>query len=217
MKYKAVLFDMDGVLIDSEHVVRSSAIQALESFGIHAEHEDFIPFTGMDESHFFGGVARKHGHAYVDSMADLTYDYYGQRVKKEAYIPEGINEMLQTLHSRGVLLAVCSGAILRKVRYNIQALGVEETIFSAIVTGSDVENKKPAPDIYLEGARRLGLKPEDCLVVEDAINGIHAAHAAGMDAVGIPSTFSREELQEQGNPEYILDLATLLTELPELN
>ena len=89
--------------------------------------------------------------------------------------------------------------------------------FSAIVTGSDVENKKPAPDIYLEGARRLGLKPEDCLVVEDAINGIHAAHAAGMDAVGIPSTFSREELQEQGNPEYILDQATLLTGLPELN
>jgi len=217
MRYKAVLFDMDGVLIDSEHVVRSSAIDALASYGIHAVHEDFIPFTGMDESHFFGGVARKHGHEYVDAMADLTYDYYGQRVKQEAYIPEGINKMLQTLHSRGILLAVCSGAILRKVRYNIQALGVEESIFSAIVTGSDVENKKPAPDIYLEGARRLGVQPQDCLVVEDAINGIHAAHAAGMDAVGIPSTFPPEELQKLGDPEYILDNATLLTALTELN
>ena len=217
MQYKAILFDMDGVLIDSEHVVRSSAIDALASYGIHAEHEDFIPFTGMDERHFFGGVARKHGHVYEDSMADLTYDYYGQRVKNEAYIPEGINEMLQALHNRGILLAVCSGAILRKVRYNIQALGVEESIFSAIVTGSDVENKKPAPDIYLEGAKRLGVEPKDCLVVEDAITGIEAAHAAGMDAVGIPSTFTKAELHELGKPEYILDQTKELADLPELN
>lgn len=215
MKYKAILFDMDGVLIESEWLMRASAIQALADYGIKAEHEDFVEFTGMGEDRFVGGVAEKHGHAYVTAMKDLAYDYYGQRVMKEAHIPNGVKEMLQILHGKGITLAVCSAADLRKVRYNIQAIGVDESIFTALVTGSDVERKKPFPDIYLEGARRVGMKPEDCLVVEDAISGIQAAHAAGMDAVGVPTTFSKEELKERVNPEYILNEIKELTGLFE--
>lgn len=205
MKYKAILFDMDGVLIESEFLMRSSAIQALADYGVEACHEDFYEFTGMGEDRFVGGVAEKHGKAYVTAMKDLAYDYYGQRVKAEAHIPEGVKEMLQELHGKGIVLAVCSAADLRKVRYNIQAIGVDETLFCALVTGSDVERKKPFPDIYLEGARRIGMDPKDCLVVEDAISGIEAAHAAGMDAVGIPSTFTPAQLQEKAAPEYILN------------
>ena len=203
--YKAILFDMDGVLIESEFLMRSSAIQALADFGIEACHEDFFEFTGMGEDRFVGGVAEKHGKTYVTAMKDLAYDYYGQRVKAEAHIPDGIKEMLQQLHAKGITLAVCSAADLRKVRYNIQAIGVDESLFTALVTGSDVARKKPFPDIYLEGARRVGIAPDDCLVVEDAISGIQAAHAAGMDAVGIPSTFTPEELKEKANPEYVLN------------
>lgn len=217
MKYKAILFDMDGVLIESEFLMRASAIRALADYGIQAQHEDFLEFTGMGEDRFVGGVAEKHGLVYKTEMKELAYDYYGQRVKEEAHIPEGVKEMLHALHSRGIVLAVCSAADLRKVRYNIQAIGVEESIFSALVTGSDVARKKPFPDIYLEGARRVGMDPKDCLVVEDAISGIQAAHAAGMDAVGIPSTFTPEVLQEKAAPEYILAQTKNLTELLELN
>jgi beta-phosphoglucomutase-like phosphatase (HAD superfamily) len=110
-------------------------------------------------------------------------------------------------------MAVCSAADLRKVRYNIQAIGVDESIFSALVTGSDVARKKPFPDIYLEGARRIGMDPKDCLVVEDAVSGITAAHAAGMDAVGVPTTFSKEELAERVHPEYLLNEIKELTDL----
>lgn len=215
MKYQAILFDMDGVLIESEFLMRASAIQALADFGIEAQHEDFFEFTGMGEDRFVGGVAEKHGHAYETAMKDLAYDYYGQRVKAEAHIPEGIKEMLQTLHSKGIVLAVCSAADLRKVRYNIQAIGVDESLFTALVTGSDVARKKPFPDIYLEGARRIGIAPEHCLVVEDAVSGIQAAHAAGMDAVGIPSTFTPEELTQKAAPEYILNQTKELTGLFE--
>ncbi len=205
MKYKAILFDMDGVLIESEFLMRASAIQALADYGIQAQHEDFLEFTGMGEDRFVGGVAEKHGHTYTTDMKDLAYDYYGQRVTGEAHIPAGVKEMLQQLHAKGITLAVCSAADLRKVRYNIQAIGVDEGIFTALVTGSDVERKKPFPDIYLEGARRVGMDPKDCLVVEDAISGIQAAHAAGMDAVAVPTTFTKEELRQRVNPEYILD------------
>lgn len=213
MKYKAILFDMDGVLIESEFLMRASAIQALADYGITAQHEDFLEFTGMGEDKFVGGVAEKHGHTYVTAMKDLAYDYYGQRVKAEAHIPAGVKEMLQTLHAKGIVLAVCSAADLRKVRYNIQAIGVEESLFTALVTGSDVARKKPFPDIYLEGARRVGMEPADCLVVEDAISGIQAAHAAGMDAVGVPTTFSKEALKERVDPEYILNEIKELTNL----
>jgi HAD superfamily hydrolase (TIGR01509 family) len=205
MKYKAILFDMDGVLIESEFLMRATAIQSLADYGVQAKHEDFLEFTGMGEDRFVGGVAEKYGLKYEFAMKERAYDYYGQRVKAEAHIPEGVKEMLEQLHSQGIVLAVCSAADLRKVKYNLQAIGVDESLFTALVTGSDVERKKPFPDIYLEGARRIGMDPKDCLVVEDAISGIQAAHAAGMDAVGIPSTFTPEQLQEKAGPEYILN------------
>ena len=148
-------------------------------------------------------------------MKELAYDYFGQQVKEMAEVPEGVKEMLTALHEKGLVLAVCSAADLRKVKYNIQTIGVDESIFTALVTGSDVERKKPFPDIYLEGARRVGIDPKDCLVVEDAVSGIQAAHAAGMDAVGVPTTFPKEELKERVNPEYILNEIKELTGLFE--
>lgn len=213
MKYKAILFDMDGVLIESEFLMRHSAIQALAEYGIEAKHEDFREFTGMGEDKFVGGVAEKYGHTYTFDMKERAYDYFGQQVKELAHVPAGVKEMLLALHEKGLVMAVCSAADLRKVRYNIQAIGVDESIFSALITGSDVARKKPFPDIYLEGARRVGIDPKDCLVVEDAVSGITAAHAAGMDAVGVPTTFSKEELKERVNPEYLLNEIKELTDL----
>ena len=213
MKYKAILFDMDGVLIESEFLMRHSAIQALAEWGIQAKHEDFREFTGMGEDMFVGGVAQKYGHTYTFDMKERAYDYFGAQVKELAHVPNGVKEMLLALHEKGLVMAVCSAADLRKVRYNIQAIGVDESIFSALVTGSDVARKKPFPDIYLEGARRVGIDPKDCLVVEDAVSGIKAAHAAGMDAVGVPTTFSKEELMERVSPEYLLNEIKELTDL----
>ena len=213
MKYKAILFDMDGVLIESEQLMRESAILALADYGIQAKHEDFLKFTGMGEDRFVGGVAEKYGHTYVIAMKERAYDYFGQRVKEEAHVPDGVKQMLLELHRRGYVLAVCSAADRRKVLYNLQAIGVEENLFAALVTGSDVERKKPFPDIYLMGASKIGIDPKDCLVVEDAISGIHAAHAAGMDAVGVPTTFSKEELIEKAAPEYLLNEIKELTDL----
>ena len=213
MRYKAILFDMDGVLIESEFLMRKAAIQALSEYGISPRHEDFIEFTGMGEDRFVGGVAEKYGLTYTFAMKERAYDYFGEQVKELAEVPAGVKEMLTQLHEMGLTLAVCSAADLRKVRYNIQAIGVDESIFTALVTGSDVKRKKPFPDIYLEGARRVGIDPKDCLVVEDAISGIQAAHAAGMHAVGVPTTFSREVLTEKSAPEYLIDE---IKDLPKL-
>lgn len=213
MKYKAILFDMDGVLIDSENLMCLSARQALEEFGVYAKPEDFLEFTGMGEDRYVGGVAEKYGVKYNPVMKERAYDHYGQQVAEKANVPQGVGQMLTELRSMGLVLAVCSAADLRKVRYNLQAIGVDEELFSALVTGSDVARKKPFPDIYLMGAEKIGMDPADCLVVEDAISGIQAAHSAGMDAVGVTSTFTVEQLTRDAQPEYLLDVVRALPEL----
>ena len=213
MNVKAILFDMDGVLIESEYLMRASAIKALADYGVHAKHEDFLEFTGMGEDRFVGGVAEKYGLTYDPVMKEQAYDYFGQDVMEQAHVPAGVREMLMELHRRGYVLAVCSAADRRKVMYNLQAIGVDPAIFTALVTGTDVKRKKPFPDIYLMGAEKIGMAVEDCLVVEDAISGIHAAHAAGMEAVGIPTTFTKEQLQEGAAPEYMLNEIRELTDL----
>ena len=213
MNYKAILFDMDGVLIESEYLMRASAIRALADYGVQAKHEDFLEFTGMGEDRFVGGVAEKYGLTYDPVMKERAYDYFGEDVMEQAHVPAGVKEMLLDLHGRGLTLAVCSAADLRKVKYNIMAIGVDESLFTALVTGSDVARKKPFPDIYLMGAEKVGMDPKDCLVVEDAISGIQAAHAAGMDAVGVPTTFTKEQLTERAAPEYMLNE---IKELPTL-
>ncbi|MBQ9968644.1 MAG: HAD family phosphatase [Oscillospiraceae bacterium] len=215
MRYKAILFDMDGVLIESEELMRASAIRALAEHGVQAKHEDFYEFTGCGEDRFIGGVAEKYGLVYDISMKERAYDLFGERVMEETFVPEGVKQMLETLHSRGLKLAVCTAADRRKAMYNLQAIGVTEDLFTAFITGSEVERKKPHPDIYLEGARRVGEAPGDCLVVEDALSGIRAAHAGGMDAAAVPTTFTRAQLEEAA-PEYHLDHIRRLPELKEL-
>ncbi len=216
MQYKAVLFDMDGVLIETEWLIRETGILSLAEYGVQAKHEDFLEFTGTGEDRFIGGVAEKYGLTYDPKMKERAYDFYGQRVAQDANLPRDVLKTLQTLHDRGVVLAICSAADLRKVRYNLSALGADESLFTAIVTGSDVTRKKPAPDIYLEGARRVGIDPKDCLVVEDAVSGVLAAHAAGMDAAAVPTTFSKERLTAEAGPEYLLNELCQLIDLPGL-
>ena len=213
MKVRAILFDMDGVLIDSEALMARAGILALREFGIEAVSEDFLPFVGRGEDKYIGGVAEKHGVRYDTAMKDRAYDYYGQMVAAEATVPADTLPTLKALHARGIRMAVCSSADRVKVRYNLRAIGADESLFGAIVTGSDVERKKPAPDIYLKGAELLGEKPEDCLVVEDAPSGIQAAHAGGIRAAGIASSFSAQELTRQASPEYLIDTLSQLLEL----
>ena len=215
MRYKAILFDMDGVLIESEQLMRASAIRSLAEHGVQAKHEDFYEFTGCGEDRFIGGVAEKYGLIYDVSMKERAYDLFGERVMEETDVPEGVKDMILTLHSRGLKLAVCTAADRRKAVYNLQAIGVTEDLFTAFVTGSEVERKKPHPDIYLEGARRVGVDPADCLVVEDALSGIRAAHAGGMDAACVPTTFTKEQLAEV-DPEYYLEHIRHLPDLKEL-
>ncbi|MDY3250203.1 MAG: HAD-IA family hydrolase [Candidatus Choladocola sp.] len=214
MTYKAVLFDMDGVLIESEELIAKCAILALADFGVHAKPDDFVPFVGCGEDRYIGGVAEKYGVTYDLAMKKRCYEYYGQFVADEAKRPERILELLETLKKRGYILAVCTSSDYMKASANLRAIGAREDIFAAFITGDEITNKKPDPEIYLKGAEMVGVAPEECIVVEDAPNGIQAAHAGGMKAIGVATSFSAETLTEQAGPDYlfskVIDILSIL-------
>ena len=211
MKYEAVLFDMDGVLIDSEELMAKAGILALRDFGIEAKPEDFIPFVGRGEDLYIGGVAEKYGHKYITAMKDSAYAHFGEYVETEASVPKEIPGILYKLRDLGYRIAVCTSADKAKVVHNLRAMRVTEDVFTAIVTGDRIKNKKPDPEIYLTGAELVGVALEKCAVVEDAPSGIKAAHAAGMLAIGIDTSFTAEQLIAQSQPDRMIHS---LDELP---
>lgn len=199
---RAVLFDMDGVLVDSEPVIEAAARTGLAEYGVKAEPEDFIPFVGTGEDSYIGGVARKYGLEYKPEMKKRVYEIYLQIVKFQLGIYEGVTGMLQALKDDGWLLAVASSADRIKINANLEAAGIPDSLFSAIISGEDVERKKPWPDIYLKAADCVEVPSENCVVVEDSLSGIKAAKAAGMKCIAVSTSFSRERLKEE-NPDHI--------------
>lgn len=198
-RIQAVLFDMDGVLVDSEHVINAAAIRTLAEFGIEARPEDFEPFVGAGEDRYVGGVAELHGKPYVIEMKRRTYDWYLQLLPGMGKAFCGARELVEKLRERGVLLAVASSADRIKVEANLTTITkIPLAHFGAIINGEDVSRRKPHPDIFLEAARRLNVAPEFCCVVEDAINGVQAAKRAGMRCVAVTTSFSQDELQNAG-------------------
>ena len=198
MKYQAVIFDMDGVLVDSEAVITKAAMLCLAEYGVQAQHQDFLPFTGTGEDRFIGGVAEKHGLTYDVSMKHRTYEIYVDIVASEIKVYPGIPELLGCLRAAGIKTAVGSSADLVKVQANLPAAGIDPTLFDALACGNDVIHKKPAPDLFLLAASRVGVEPSFCLVIEDALSGIAAARSAGMDCVAVASSFPKERLLSAG-------------------
>ena len=211
--YDAVLFDMDGVLIDSEELMAKSGILALRDWGLDPKPEDFIPFVGCGEDRYIGGVAQKYGLEYTEEMKDRAYYYYGLHVEREAFVPDDVHQVLHTIKEKGCRIAVCTSADYSKVVHNLRAIGVTEDFFDAFVTGDKISHLKPHPEIYLTGASLVGITPEHCLVVEDAPSGIKAAHAGNMKAVGIATSFDEEYLAKEAGPDYIIHRLSELLEI----
>lgn len=194
----AIMFDMDGVLVNSEYCMRHSGILALRDWGINATHEDFFEFTGTGEDSFIGGVVRKHGHVYTPDMKTRAYEIYGELAAEEVEVAPGITEMLIELRRRGYRLSVASAADHVKVMINLHRIGISPDFFDVVTTGSDVVMKKPHPETYLVTAAKLGESNSDCIVVEDAIAGITAGCASGSKCIGVTSTFTAQELLDAG-------------------
>ena len=195
-----VIFDMDGVLVDSEKFICKAACRMFAEKGLTVQPEDFLPFVGTGENRYIGGVAEKYNFP-VDIVAvkKRTHDIYLEIIKGALMPLAGVHDFIETCKSMGKKIAVASSADRRKVEGNLAEINLPPDRFDVVLTAEDVEHKKPAPDIFLLAAKHLGFDAKDCLVIEDAVSGVSAAKAAGARCLALTSSFTQEQLS---NADY---------------
>ena len=194
-RIEAVLFDMDGVLVDSEAFICQAGRTMFAEKGYPVLAEDFLPFTGMGENRYLGGVAEKHQIPFdLEKDKARTYEIYADLVRGKLSPLDGVHDFIGKCRKQGLKIAVASSADTVKVNINLKEIGLELDLFQAVVTGLDIEHKKPAPDIFLKAAQLVNADPGHCLVVEDAISGVAAGKAAGARVLALTTSFSPGDL-----------------------
>ncbi|HEX9363756.1 MAG TPA: HAD-IA family hydrolase [Candidatus Dormibacteraeota bacterium] len=201
-----MIFDLDGVLAVSEPLLAEAAIELFAEKGYTMTAEDFRPFIGMGEDRYIGGAAEARGISLdIPSGKARLYEIYERVIRGRLRPLPGAREFVAECRRRGLAVAVASGADRVKVAANLREIGLPESSFDAVIDGNQVAHKKPAPDIFLEAGRRLGLAPGACLVIEDAVSGVAAARAAGMRCLALTTSFEARDL---GGADWITsDLA----------
>ena len=197
---RGVIFDMDGVLCDSEPLIAEAACRMFsETYGVDAEAVDFEPFIGTGEDRFIGGVAEKYGVTLSPARdKQRTYELYLEMIVGRLRPVPGAVDFVKHCRDLGKKIAVATSADKVKMDGNLKEIGLPPSCFDVCVTGDDVSRKKPDPETFLTAASRLGLDPAACLVVEDAVNGVRAAKAAGCACLALTTSLSAEALRAAG-------------------
>ena len=205
MKIQAVIFDMDGVIFDSERAVYMGWRDIAEKYGFDDLDTIYMKCIGCIEP-----VTKS---LFLDFYGpDFPYDEYRAEQSKayhEKYdggrlpLKRGIKELLVYLKEKGIPAAVASSTRTAVVEQQIKDAGLAP-YFDVILGGESIERSKPAPDIFLKAAELLGAEPQSTFVIEDSYNGIRAAHAGGMIPVMVPDMMEPDdEMREKS--DYILD------------
>ena len=184
---EAVIFDMDGVLIDSEPLHREIERQLFNKLGVDVSADVHRTYLGTAGDFMYGDIKSRFGR--IESVEELMAfddifrsEYF--RNLKALTLNEGVLNLLGELKTAGIKLAVATSSSPSIARVVLNRCGIE-SVFDAIVTTQEAGKSKPAPDVYLEAARRIGVVPSNCLVFEDSPNGMKAAQKAGMFCVTV--------------------------------
>jgi HAD superfamily hydrolase (TIGR01509 family) len=182
-----VIFDMDGLMLDTERLILWGWQQAMADYGYPAPEELYLRSVGVTEEMTDQILLEVLGDpGVVQAVRERERSYVRSYVAENGVpIKPGLRELLDFLDAQGLPRAVASSAWRRTVEANLGGVGLLPR-FQAIAAGDEVAYGKPAPDVFLLAARRLGMAPEGCLVLEDSEPGIQAARAAGMVAIMVP-------------------------------
>lgn len=185
--FDAVIFDMDGVLINSEPLHIKLEEEIFKEIGANISFEEHISFVGTTSHYMWEHVITKCNIPYtVDELVEMDRKRYLDYISEneDAVKPiEGVDKLVKELYSKQIKLAVASSSPIDVIKLVVKRLKLEN-YFNELVSGDFVKRSKPYPDIFLYAAEKLNAVPEMCVVIEDSNKGVLAAKRAGMKVVG---------------------------------
>lgn len=194
MGFRGIIFDLDGVIVstDEQHYLGWQALA--DRLGIPFSREVNSRFRGVSRMACMNILEELGGKHYTDSekiaYADWKNEYYRKLLAQMSSddLSQEVRSTLDTLRARGLKLAV--GSSSKNAKFILQRIGLSD-YFDAVSDGTNISRSKPDPEVFLKAAEYLRLTPSDCLVVEDAVSGVEAAHAGGMKAATVGDAAGR--------------------------
>lgn len=190
---RACLFDMDGTLLDSMHIWKDIDIEFLGSFGYKLPPTLQREIEGMSFRETACYIKdRFHLPPSIEEIMNIWNEMAFQKYSEEIFFKEGAFEFVKMLKEKGIRTAICTSNSRELVNAVAEHLGFLP-YFDTIITSCEVGAGKPAPDIYLEAAKRVGVAPEHCLVFEDIVTGLTAGKRAGMKLCAVEDVYSADQ------------------------
>ncbi len=191
--FRAIIFDMDGVVIDSEPSQVEAERQLFLRHGVVPTREDWAHFVGRTTEDVMGYMMRKYRMtATVEELVRERGALYAGRLRDSVLLMPGFRELANSLSPR-YRLGLTTSSSRAEAEFELKRFKLGR-LFAAVVTGDDVTNGKPHPEPYAKTISLLGLSPSECAVIEDAVNGISSAKEAGAIAIGLTGSFPEERL-----------------------
>lgn len=217
MIIKAVIFDMDGVIIDTEPLLAKYWCRAAREFGFPMEYEHALNLRSCSEKYASPFLKKTFGDAFdYRTVRARRKELMNEDIEKNGIVKKkGIDELLDYLDGTDLIKAVATATDLERAEKYLKLIGLYHR-FDTICCGSMVKNGKPDPDIYFLAAEKIGVAPENCIAVEDSPNGIKSAHSAGMHPIMVPDlTQPDKELEKLlfGRCDSLLEVKNILDKL----
>lgn len=202
MKYKGVIFDLDGVVVSTDNCHYEAWKRLADEEGIYFDRTINERLRGVSRMESLEIILERAEREYSDEekleMAARKNGYYVERIMtidNTAILP-GAVEFIEIVKNEGIVVAI--GSSSKNTKLILEQTGITY-LFDAIADGNDVENSKPAPDVFIKASEKLGVSPSDCLVVEDADAGVEAAINAGMDVLAVGYAKSNQKATYHAN------------------
>ncbi len=198
MKYKCVIFDCDGVLVDSETISAKELINMAQELGVVFDmpfDDAVVKFSGVSLQFSFNYIEEKLGKPLPESFEKDFRHRTFQKFKSHLKPIEGIHDLIEGLSCE---YCVASSGPHEKINLNLSLTGLYDKFEGRIFSSYDINSWKPEPGIFLYAAKKMGFAPEDCAVIEDSISGVAAAVKGGFDVYGYANTYNESRLQQEG-------------------